>query len=85
MNKTIVTEILVNKEGRVAGAIGVDTSEDTPEMVVFQAKAELIAAGSASRLYPGITRRICLMTQAVRPIQETDTLWLTAQGQTCQS
>lgn len=55
MNKTIVTEILVNKEGRVAGAIGVDISEDAPEIVVFQAKAVLIAAGSASRLYPGIT------------------------------
>lgn len=55
MNKIVMTEILVGKEGRVAGAIGVDISEDTPEIVVFQAKAVLIAAGSASRLYPGIT------------------------------
>ena len=55
MNKTLLTDVLVNSEGRVIGAIGVDISEDEPEMVIFQAKAVLIAAGSATRLYPGIT------------------------------
>ena len=55
MNKTVVTDLLVNKEGRVTGALAVDISEDEPEIVVFQAKAVLIAAGAADRLYPGIT------------------------------
>ena len=55
MNKTLVTEVLVNSEGRVVGAIGVDVSQDEPEMIIFQAKAVLIAAGGATRLYPGIT------------------------------
>ena len=45
----------MSNEGRVIGAIGVDISKDAPEIVVFEAKAVMIAAGSASRLYPGIT------------------------------
>ena len=55
MNKTLITELLIGKDGRVAGAIGVDVSQDEPEMIIFQAKAVLIAAGAATRLYPGIT------------------------------
>lgn len=55
VNHTVVTEILVNKDGRAVGAIGVDVSSDEPEIVVFQAKAILIAAGMCSRMYPGTT------------------------------
>lgn len=54
MNKVVVNEILTG-DGRVTGAIGVDISGDEPEMILFQARAILIAAGGASRLYPGIT------------------------------
>ncbi|MCI9151860.1 MAG: FAD-binding protein [Lachnospiraceae bacterium] len=55
LNKTPICDVLTNEEGRVIGAIGFDISEDTPKLIVFQAKAVLIAAGGASRLYPGIT------------------------------
>lgn len=54
MNKTVVQDIIV-EDGRVAGAIAINIAEDEPEMVVFQAKAVMIGAGGASRLYPGIT------------------------------
>lgn len=55
LNKTVVNEILTGDDGRVVGAIAVDISEDEPEMVIIQTKSILIAAGAASRLYPGIT------------------------------
>lgn len=55
MNKTVVNEILTGDDGRVVGAIAVDISQDAPEMVIIQTKSILIAAGAASRLYPGIT------------------------------
>lgn len=55
MNHTLIHEILVNQDGRVIGAIGVDVSQDEPEVVLFETKAMLLAPGMASRLYPGIT------------------------------
>jgi len=51
MNRIAVNDLLV-KEGHVAGAVGVDVTEDEPELVVFQAKAVLLATGMAQRLYP---------------------------------
>ena len=54
-NKMTVCDVLINSEGRAVGAVGVDTSKDEPELVVFQAKAVMIAAGAAGRLYPGLT------------------------------
>ncbi len=51
MNHLLINEILV-KDGRVAGAIGVDVSEEEPEMVLFQCKAAILCAGLAMRLYP---------------------------------
>ena len=54
MNKTVINELLLD-QGRVVGAIGIDISDTEPEVVIFQAKAVLLAAGGASRLYPGIT------------------------------
>ena len=55
MNKMVIHEVLVNQSGRVVGAIGIDVSEDEPEVVLFEAKAVLLAPGMASRLYPGVT------------------------------
>lgn len=54
MNKTVVSELLTDQAGRVIGAIGIRTEEEEPEMVLFQAKAVLIATGLVSRLYPGV-------------------------------
>lgn len=34
-NRTLVNDILVNQEGRVIGAIGIDVSEDEPEVTGF--------------------------------------------------
>ncbi|MCD8364269.1 MAG: FAD-binding protein [Clostridiales bacterium] len=55
MNKTMITELLTNDQGRVIGAIGINTSADEPEVVLFEAKSVLLAPGMASRVYPGIT------------------------------
>lgn len=53
MNKVVVNEILVNESGRFAGAIGMDIREDEPRILLFQARAGLICAGEAMRMYPG--------------------------------
>ncbi len=55
MNKTPICDLLQAEDGRVIGAIGINIANDCPELVVFQAKAVMIAAGGASRMYPGIT------------------------------
>lgn len=55
MNKMPICDLLCTDDGKIAGALGIDISEDTPELVVFEAKAVMIAAGGTSRLYPGIT------------------------------
>lgn len=53
MNKVIVNEVLVNDEGRFVGAVGVQIRDEEPEIIIFQAKAGLIAVGEAMRMYPG--------------------------------
>lgn len=55
INHTLINDVLVNSGGRVIGAIGIDISQDEPEVVLFQAKAVLLAPGMVSRMYPGIT------------------------------
>lgn len=55
MNKIVINELLLNAEGRVVGAIGLNIRQKQPEVVVFQAKAVLIATGMVSRLYPSLT------------------------------
>ena len=54
VNKTSVTEFLV-EDGAIVGAMGIDTSEVEPSVVLFRAKALISATGSTSRLYPSIT------------------------------
>ena len=44
---------LVHEEGRVAGAIGVNTRED--EIVIIRARSVVLCTGSAMRLYPAST------------------------------
>lgn len=53
MNKTAITEILVN-DNKVVGAIGINAQLDQPELIVFQAKTVIIATGVTTRVYPGV-------------------------------
>lgn len=50
MNRTMVFNVLKDKDGRVIGAIGIDTRED--KVIVFEAKAVILATGCIAGLYP---------------------------------
>lgn len=52
INRTMCFD-LVHEDGRVAGAIGVNTRED--EIVIIQAGSVVLCTGSAMRLYPAST------------------------------
>ena len=54
MNKVFINDLLLNDEGRPIGAIGFSIAEDEPEVIIFQAKAFLIATAQAMRLYPNV-------------------------------
>lgn len=54
MNKLFINDILINDEGRAAGAIGFILADDEPEVVVIQAKAVLVATAQAMRMYPNV-------------------------------
>ena len=54
MNKVFINDILTNDEGRAVGAIGFSLAEDEPEIIVFQAKAVLVATAQAMRMYPHV-------------------------------
>ena len=53
MNHITICELLVSEDKRILGAIGVDSSKDQPELVVFQAKTVIMTTGASARLYPG--------------------------------
>ena len=54
MNKVFINDILTNEEGRAVGAVGFSLAEDVPEIIVFQAKAVLVATAQAMRMYPNV-------------------------------
>ncbi len=54
MNKVFINDILTNDEGRAVGATGFSLAEDEPEIIVFQAKAVLVATAQAMRMYPNV-------------------------------
>lgn len=54
MNKVFINDILLDETGRAVGAIGFRLQEDEPEVVVFQAKAILVATAQAMRMYPNV-------------------------------
>lgn len=54
INKVFINDVLVNEEGRAVGAFGISLAEDVPEVIVFQAKAVLIATAQAMRMYPHV-------------------------------
>lgn len=55
LNHIIIHDLLADENGRLAGAVGIDISEEIPETVVIQCKAALLATGMVSRMYPSIT------------------------------
>lgn len=55
-NHVTITELLTGDQGQIVGAIGLDSSAETPELVLFQAKAVIMTAGGAdTRLFPNGT------------------------------
>ena len=55
-NHVTITELLTGEQGRIVGAIGLDTSAEMPELVLFQTKAVIMTAGGAdTRLFPNGT------------------------------
>lgn len=52
-NHITIRNLLTDTDGKVTGAIGVDCSDDVPELVIFQAKAIILATGPNSRMFPG--------------------------------
>lgn len=51
-NHVIISEILTDENGKAIGAVGADTSESTPKLLVIYAKAIILAIGSMTRMYP---------------------------------
>lgn len=51
-NHVVISEILTDENGKAIGAVGADTSESTPKLLVIYAKAIILAIGSMTRMYP---------------------------------
>ena len=54
-NKTPITDFLVDRDGKVIGAMAINIAKLEPEVRIFKAKAVISATGNTSRLYPSIT------------------------------
>ena len=54
MNHITICELLVGDNNHIVGAVGVDSSKDVPEIVIFQAKTVIMTTGASARLYPGL-------------------------------
>jgi len=54
MNHLVVTDV-ITRDGEAIGAIGVNTSQENPEVQLFRAKSVLLATGATTRLYPSST------------------------------
>lgn len=55
VNRCPVTEFLTDGNGRIAGALGLDTSQKEPALTLFQAKCVIASTGATTRLYSSIT------------------------------
>ena len=55
VNRCPVTEFLTDSEGRIEGAIGLDTSEEEPALILFRAKSVVTSTGATTRLYSSMT------------------------------
>lgn len=54
-NHSPITELLTDQEGRIAGALAIDVSEELPKLKVYQCKAVITATGSTNRIYSSCT------------------------------
>ena len=54
-NKTPVTELLTDGEGRICGAIAISVADTEPVMKLFRTRAVITATGSANRIYSSCT------------------------------
>lgn len=52
-NHVTIGNLLSNEEGKVIGAVGVGTSEEEPELIIYEAKAVILATGPSTRAFPG--------------------------------
>lgn len=52
-NHITIGNLLSDGSDRVVGAIGIDTSNDEPELVTYEAKTVILATGPNSRTFPG--------------------------------
>lgn len=53
VNRVMGVDILTDKAGRVIGALGLSTREDT--VYLFEAKSVILSTGNCSRVYPSVT------------------------------
>ena len=51
-NHVAVSDIVTDQSGKAIGAVGVDTKEKTPRLLIIEAKAIILAIGSMTRMYP---------------------------------
>lgn len=52
-NHVTIANLISNEEGRVIGAIGIETSQEEPELIIYEAKAVILATGPSTRTFPG--------------------------------
>lgn len=53
VNRVMGIDIIKDKDGRVIGALGLSTREDT--LYLFEAKSVILSTGSCNRVYPSVT------------------------------
>ncbi|MEE0509735.1 MAG: FAD-binding protein [Peptococcaceae bacterium] len=54
-NYSPITELLINKNREIAGAVAIDVSKNEPKMKLYKAKTVITATGIGMRLFPSIT------------------------------
>lgn len=54
-NYSPITELLINKNHEIAGAVAIDVSKNEPKMKLYKAKTVITATGIGMRLFPSIT------------------------------
>lgn len=51
-NHVVITELLTDDNDCIIGAIGISIKEDIPELIIYKAKAVIIATGPNARAFP---------------------------------
>ena len=58
INRCSVTEFLTNEDGQIVGALGLDTSQVAPALILFKTASVISSTGATTRLYSSITPAI---------------------------